>query len=301
MVILLAPSAKIAAEAFVGDVFPFLTVEAEYGGWVAEGYFYTAAHHQALGTKYAGRHIGGDRYAPCNDVNIPLLNEGDIALISHIDADTIGGLMRADAWYEEYFGEKNQSFWDYVEFIDVNGWHKADVGSPHNVKISSFAAWSQKNRPVIDRERINDVTDYCRSAMRFMSEVIDGKHVEIGEEYLKNEEALNDASWVRTTPFGLVIRRSGAFVNHLYRDPANDLGIAVLNFNEKAGVITLSIADPIKGLSCRSVVQKLWGQEAGGHDGIAGSPRGQIMTEQDFLQAINLFSESLVKALYERS
>ena len=44
--------------------------------------------------------------------------------------------------------------------------------------------------------------------------------------------------------------------------------------------------------SAKEIVQELWGNEAGGHPGIAGSPRGQEMTEKDMRQ--------LVKAVNER-
>jgi len=296
MIVILAPTAQLAADTLTLDTPPTLTVEAEYGAWVAQGSRYTAAHHQPIGSEFSGRHIGGARPAPCNDPNIPLLEENDVALISHIDADTIGGLMRAHPDYVSYFSEKHQGFWDYIEFIDTNGWHKADAQSPDHPKLSSFACWSQKNRPVISRTVNNDMTEYCLKAMHFLSEVLEGQHLELGVEYLKNEEILNQKSWVRTTPFGLVIRRSTTFVNHLYRDPSDELGVAVINLNEKDGVITLSLADPISGFSCRSFVQELWGDKAGGHDGIAGSPRGQLMSEQDFLSAINRFSQALVKA-----
>ena len=56
--------------------------------------------------------------------------------------------------------------------------------------------------------------------------------------------------------------------------------------------ITVSFADRGKKISAKEIVQELWGNEAGGHPGIAGSPRGQEMTEKDMRQ--------LVKAVNER-
>jgi hypothetical protein len=75
------------------------------------------------------------------------------------------------------------------------------------------------------------------------------------------------------------------------------VGVGIVAYNDSLGSITISLADPIKGVSCREVVQTLWGQQAGGHDGIAGSPRGQIMTELDFKNAINAFSQAVAYAL----
>jgi hypothetical protein len=76
-------------------------VEAEYGSVVIEGTVYTAAHHQPSGP-YVGDHVvPGGRPAPCNDTAIPPVawdvEGGPVALVSHLDLDTVGGLLRAVA------------------------------------------------------------------------------------------------------------------------------------------------------------------------------------------------------------
>jgi hypothetical protein len=65
-----------------------------------------------------------------------------------------------------------------------------------------------------------------------------------------------------------------------------EVGRVVICHNLALGSITVSLADPIPGFSCRDVVQDLWWPEAGGHDGIAGSPRGREMTRDDLSAAI---------------
>lgn len=302
MIVILAPTAQLAADTLTLDNPPALTVEAEYGAWVAQGSRYTAAHHQPIGSEYAGRHIGGDRPAPCNDPNIPLLDENEVALISHIDVDTLGGLMRAQPDFQPYFSEEFQPFWDFVEFVDTMGWHKADPAHPEYARLSAFAAWSQKNRINTPRDQNTDVTDFVTSALGFLTCVLkyDPEAIALGASYLADQDSLNEKSWIRTTPFGLVVRRSTAFVNHLYRDPTGEVGSAVISLNDKTGAITISLADPIPNLSCRAVVQELWGSEAGGHDGIAGSPRGTLMSEDDLLNAVNHFSKAIVSAIYKQ-
>ena len=77
---------------------PHLTVEAEYGATVVEGSVYTAAHHQPAGSKYAGDHVvAGGRPSPCVDKGIPLFFQEIpwFVGISHVDLDTIGGVLRA--------------------------------------------------------------------------------------------------------------------------------------------------------------------------------------------------------------
>ena len=64
-------------------------------------------------------------------------------------------------------------------------------------------------------------------------------------------------------------------------------------FNQRTGAITVSLADPIEGVSCREIVQDLWGPDAGGHDGIAGSPRGVRMGFGDVSAALEFFQSRL--------
>ena len=51
------------------------------------------------------------------------------------------------------------------------------------------------------------------------------------------------------------------------------------------------MADGGKRVSAKELVQELWGNEAGGHTGIAGSPRGQEMTEKDMKQLAKVVNE----------
>ena len=93
-----------------------------------------------------------------------------------------------------------------------------------------------------------------------------------GDEFRAAEDALNAASFKGLE--GYVIRRESAeFTNHLYVTPAGRISAAVVAVNEAQGSVTVSLADPVSGVSCRDVVQGLWGPTAGGHAGIAGSPR----------------------------
>tara|TARA_B100000424_G_C22928978_1_gene494203 strand:+ start:493 stop:1050 length:558 start_codon:yes stop_codon:yes gene_type:complete len=121
MIVILAPKAQLAVDTLSLKPPPKLTVEAEYGAFVCEGTEYTSAHHQPIGSPYVGRHLEPEfgKPAPCNDQNIPVLAENDVVLISHIDLDTVGGLMRASGKYEECFTELSSEFWEFVEKVDV--------------------------------------------------------------------------------------------------------------------------------------------------------------------------------------
>ena len=67
-------------------------------------------------------------------------------------------------------------------------------------------------------------------------------------------------------------------------------------FVDAPGSVTVSLADPIEGVVCRDIVQSLWGMEAGGHAGIAGSPRGQEMSTADLDACV----EAVVAALRDQ-
>lgn len=291
MIVILAPTSQFATDTLRLNPPPALTVEAEYGAFVLEGSKYTAAHHQPLGSPYVGRHITPyGRPAPCNDDNIPKLEENEVALISHIDIDTLGGLMRATDQYED-----NSVFWFYAEHIDTNGRHKAKKDHPAWIIYNGILAWIEENKPDTSELRNHDVTDFCYRAFDFIRESLTDGHLatRMGNAYLYLQDKLDESTFVEQRPCGLIIRKvQGQKVNHLYRD-----GIAVITYDEKYKTIRISTANPIPNLSCRRLVQEWWGDRAGGHDQIAGSARGQIMSEDQFKEATERFIRELITNL----
>jgi hypothetical protein len=290
MIVVLAPTAQLASDTLRLSNPPALTVEAEYGGFVLEGTRYTAAHHQPLGSPYVGRHVTPlGRPAPCNDPNVPKLNEDEVALISHIDLDTLGGLMRASGKFED-----NQVFWDFAEFIDTNGTHKADKEHPYWIVFNGIQAWIEENHPKIDTSRNNEISDFCDQAFEFIKEALTDGHLatRMGAAQVYIQQKLDESSFIEERASGLIVRRSkGEKVNHLYRN-----AIAVISYNEAKKNIRISTADPIPNLSCRRLVQEWWGDRAGGHDQIAGSARGKLMTEEQFQEAISKFEDALIRS-----
>ena len=275
-----APSATIAA-----TVEASITVEAEYGAVVAEGSVYTAAHHQRSGP-FAGRHVvAGGRPSPCNDDGIPVLESGTI-LVSHFDLDTLGGVLRAMG-----VCPVAKSFWDLAEFIDVNGPHKIALSGASDAdiaRIRAFWAWSQTNRVMWPRDAAMDITEYVSNAAQALARILsdDPAMLAAGQAMVAKEAALNAASFVAIDN-GVVVRKADAFVSHLYCAPGEATPAkAVVAHNTKTGAITVSFGDAIPGVTARAIVQGLWGMEAGGHDGIAASPRERLMTDADLADAV---------------
>ena len=291
MIIILSPTAQLASDTLGLPNPPELTVEAEYGGFVLEGTKYTAAHHQPIGSPYAGRHLTPlGRPSPCNDPNIPKLNENEVAVISHIDIDTLGGLIRATDLFED-----NPVFWFYAEHIDTHGIHKAKKDHPCWIMYNGLNAWINENHPEIDNSRNNDVTEFCYEAFKFIKEMFTDSHLatRMGHAHIYLQDKLDESTFVEMRPCGLVVRiTNGEKVNHLYRD-----GIAIITYDEKYQTIRISTADPIQNLSCRRLAQEWWGDRAGGHDQIAGSARGVLMSKDQFREATERFIRELIKSI----
>jgi hypothetical protein len=267
-----------------------VTVEAEYGSFVMEGQRYTAAHHQGSGA-FAGRHLPGFEEtgmpSPCNDEDIPVLTENEVVAVSHIDLDSVGGCLRTIAKFAPLFAPHYREFWNLAEFVDVTGPHRLDPDHEWAPALRAVWAWFQTNRPRFSREQIEDCSEFIRAAGKMLTRLLVGEDAALlaaGQAMADAEAALNEESLVRVVEAGdrlVVVREAGGFTNHLYRLLDGRVAAAVVARNTKMGSVTVSLADPIEGVVCRDIVQSLWGMEAGGHAGIAGSPRGQEMSTAD--------------------
>lgn len=289
-----------------------LTVEAEYGSVVVEGTVYTAAHHQPAGSPYAGDHtVEGGRPSPCNDGDIPTLETGlehdSIILVSHFDLDTVGGVLRAHLYAETIFKPEFDGFWKLAAFVDVNGVHKQNLSGADildHVRLDAWWAWADKHVPRLPREGVTDVSALMESAYGALADILVGDNphmLEAGRRRREAGDALNVVSLVEARSSGVLVRCAPTerdFVNHLYEafvDGGITVGRAVVAYNP-AGSITVSLADAVPGVSCRDIVQRLWGALAGGHDGIAGSPRGQVMMQADVESAVQALEDALDNA-----
>ena len=285
-----------------------VTIEAEYGSFVMVGSLYTAAHHQASGP-YAGRHLPGleqtGRPSPCNDAAIPTLSKEDIVAISHVDLGTIGGCLRTCGEPEarSLFADEFAGFWNLAEYIDVRGAHHLDRDHEWAPSLLAFWSWLKGNRPRFPRNEVVDCSDLIECAGEALTAILvekDAGLLRAGQEMADAEASLNTDSFVGVAGLSrlVAIREWDSFTNHLYRIPDGRMADAVVADavvarNTTMGSITVSLADPIEGVSCRAIVQGLWGPEAGGHTGIAGSPRGREMSDRDLAACIAAVIEAL--------
>lgn len=253
---------------------PYAVVEAEYGSTEVMG----SSDELTL-----NHHVRPERQCPCLTENWDEPFEGDIG-ISHFDLDTLGGVLALRGYKD--FG--SSSFWALAAFVDVNGAHRIAECPQYNrglhADMAAWWSWSQAHRLLPPRDgSVIDVTDFFEDAEIELGLILAGDRYEEGVTFLAQEEVLRDLSWrdERVTENGLKIvkRVCDTFVNHLYY--LNDVSPAdvVVALNTKFQSCTISCS--AGQINCREVVQNLWGPLAGGHPGIAGSPRGQEMTEED--------------------
>ncbi len=274
MRIFLVPSYLTQEELAVLQIMPTATVEAEYGEKVIEGKQVTLAHHAP---QYA--HCP----APCCSV-VQQLQEDAVIVISHIDLDTVGGCLAL-------MGKKpdNKEFWEGAGFIDCNGTHHIyELEESVQEQLNAYYAWNAENR--LERfTEIRDVTEQVLQHGKVVRKIVEGDENLLG----------NGRQWVRAE--GEKTERCLIFENErlrVFEIPDNTFcaaayyspkyqktALATVSYNLVKKSITIAFEDGGKVHSAREIVRELWGEEAGGHRGIAGSPRNQEMTEEDFKKA----------------
>jgi hypothetical protein len=284
--VVVAPSWELAQT--IQD--PTITVEAEWGGIVLEGSAFTACHHQPGQESWP---------APCNNTSIPTIEQGTIVL-SHLDHDCIAGTLRAMGCAELFTPEFN-SFWQLAEDCDKNG---PKVLKDHSQEDQDRmnAIWAHlKTLPFTPRDKIKDVTETILKCREVFRKILNGDEtlLNVGRQWVEYNKALDTNSFVSSnngvqkriiTELDPATGRPG-FVNHLYGDD-----IAIATFVEPLGTITISIKDPIEGVSCREIMQALHGMEAGGHDGIAGGRREGGHSMEQFENTYNSLLEAVSAA-----
>ena len=250
------------------------TVEAEFGDVVVEGTISTLAHH--------GARAGNPCPCLCNPASA---GDIDVFGLPHIDLDTIGGVLGL-------LGKRPgpMSFWTLAAYVDVRGPHKLSesVALPEDsARLFAWWAWSEAHRCAPPRDgSVIDATDYIETASNILSAVLadDPELLARGSEWHAKKEELNKDSFFEYTN-DVIVRVHVEFVNGLYTDPNGHVAKAVVGYNPERGSVTISLADPISGVSCAAIAQTLWGALAGGHEGIAGSPREEEMRLSELTRA----------------
>ena len=258
------------------------TVEAEYGSETVHGSVITMAHH--------GENAGNP--APCSYPNNGK-DYGNVEAIgvSHLDLDTMGGIAAI-------MGVKpvDYDFWKLAEYVDLNGAHKLHKSGASKENIDRLYAWWAWNESQPRPERsseVVDVTEKVLVAIEAIKKILGGDKdlLTEGVKFKAEEEELNRRTVEGAFGGKVLFRVSQNFVNHLYSTVNGEEYDMVVSYNPKWRSVTLSYANPGEGDDACKVVQGMWGPLAGGHKGIAGSPRDQKMNKADGLRLARMLAK----------
>ena len=249
---------------------PDATVEAEYGTAVVLGRHATLAHHAPGWTHNP---------APCvAEVGNPL-PDGATIVVSHVDLDTIGGVLAL-------MGEKPQSpaFWEAAAFVDTHGPHRVrEVGPRQQRELRAWWAWNagQPRKPRVVTE-VTEVTSDVLNAGEVLFEILAGDEdlLSAGDAWAASVEVATETCVVAEDSRVRVFVTERVFCSASYYSPKQRTVVpATATWNTTTGAVTIACEGG--QFDARQIAQSLWGPEAGGHVGIAGSPRGKKMTRED--------------------
>lgn len=280
--IILAPSYDMAK-----NINTEATVEAEYGDECLEGTMVTLAHHGPR----------SNNPAPCNTPDVPELPPFATVVVSHIDLDTLGGIYALQGRKPE-----DDRFWEAAEKIDVKGAHHIhELDKDIQDKLNAYYAYNdgqprQRYTETIDVTKQIDDTYNVVNAIVDINDPEHDKLIAAGKEWAQTREKEVEDQLVYENKDVRVFDTNGIFCAASYFSPNQDVIIpATVTYNEKFKSITLAFEDGGKQLDAREIVQELWGPEAGGREGIAGSPRNVEMTKDDLAKLVNELTERQLK------
>jgi hypothetical protein len=283
--ILLAPSYELAR--------PFnnmieATVEAEYGDKCINGKLYTLAHH---GSRSANP-------APCNTSAVNPIKNGTI-IISHIDLDTIGGCLALMG-----LKPNNKPFWQAVEYIDVNGAHHIqDLSQENQDKLNAIYAWNASQNKKERALGIINVTEDILLYKSILDIVLNKDHpqniqlIKQGKEWAKNRTKEVEDRLLFENEHIRVFQTDDVFCSASYYSPKyNQVKDCTITLNTHFNAVTLAFEDGGKKFNAQEIVQQLWGNEAGGRAGIAGSPRNWDLDQNEINKEFN----KLIKVMQDK-
>ncbi len=280
--IILAPSYDMAK-----NINTEATVEAEYGDECLEGTMVTLAHHGPR----------SNNPAPCNTPDVPELPPFATVVVSHIDLDTLGGIYALQGRKPE-----DDRFWEAAEKIDVKGAHHIhELDQDIQDKLNAYYAYNDEQPRQRYTETI-DVTKQIDDIYNVVNAIVDindpehDKLIAAGKEWVQTREKEVEDQLIYENKDVRVFDTNGIFCAASYFSPNQDVIVpATVTYNKKFKSITLAFEDGGKQLDAREIVQELWGPEAGGREGIAGSPRNVEMTKDDLAKLVNELTERQLK------
>lgn len=214
-------------------------------------------------------------------------------IISHLDADTIFGIM----WLEGYLNPKDDTakkLSEIVAYSDKNGYHKAAIEYEHLKNTDIGRKWLtigylfSRNNKV----KTGDITTIFKNIVDATKIIIESKDIASSviyqEAYYWNSKKTKNAkdSLVFVNDDMLVFKGKHFYCDNynLFNEPKK----VIIQYNTNTNSVLLSAYDKDtavdlfgkKGVA--GMLQDFFGDEAGGHTAIGGSPRNKYISEKDF-------------------
>lgn len=265
---------------------PYLSVEAEYGNIVIEGWAATLAHHVEGWTSAPS--LCEFDYLEKNSVDV---FEEHVCLISHIDLDVIVGISHLLGLQDFSWESKG------INYVDCNGQHtlfSEHVSEMARKVIIAYVGYASINRaPFSPKEDIMDVTEYVMSTIQnFNTEY----YYSVGLKLItdRKEEAerslllgLNGVALIEQAEDSKVFGLNSEYTikNNVYD--------YVIVYSNKFKSVTVSAKDGNRQkINLAEFMQGIFGNEAGGHAGIAGTPRGAEFSIDDAWRVFSALQEA---------
>lgn len=274
MKVFLVPNVEIAREEKYTA-----TVEAVYGEVVIEGSEVTLEHH-AEGWKH--------NPAPCN-TKVSVLPEDSTILLSHFDADSLGGVLSLMGKKPEIEG-----LWEAVEYIDIHGEHRLHELSQREQELyNSLRAMLPFIRSFNEKE---DITQQILELIPRINKVDSLEAIQKGRERQEKIEAIaQEALQFENRNIRAFISDSFGLNAQYYSPNIKAVAHATIFYSTKNQSITIAFEDGGKRFQANAIVKELWGPEAGGHAGIAGTPRTHNWSEAKLMKEFRKGIEYLNK------
>lgn len=282
----LAPSKELA-EAMVKKFeelnLDYSTVEAEYGNLCVKGSadmggWSTLAHHGNRSSNPAPCvwEVNGEKFSPKTPHAI---------LVSHIDLDCLGGIGLVLGFYNE----SEQKFWKAAELIDVRGPHHiGEVPTEEAARLRAFWAYNEQHRSNPVRDQVTDITDTVIEYFNVLDKIVkdDPELIEAGAAWEKRVTEAVEAAKIYESQKVRAFKGS-LFTASSYLGRDGIIRKATVNFNTKFDAITLAFEDGGKEHDAAAIMRELFGPDAGGRAGIAGTPRGVKFNDDDLRKVID--------------
>lgn len=281
--VILCPTLTLAQEEAEKHTTRLATVEAEYGSIEVSGTDDMGAW------KKNGHHINPENLPPCiknkegyGNVS-PVIPE--YIIVSHLDLDALGGI----GLLLGYFNPEEQEFWEAAAYIDCNGPHHIlKVPEKAQKQLRAFWAYNEYHRPPqFPRDSVSDVTDMVAEYFTLLDKIahMDSEVISAGEawENKKSEETENSLVYESENIRGFA---GPYFTASAYCGKDGLVRQCTISFSTKKKSITLAFEDGGKKHNAAEIMRSLFGAGAGGHAGIAGTPRGGVYNVFDLCKVI---------------